>query len=215
MKQYKFCPVCKTNKPTSEFHLNKTRIDGLAFRCKNCCILSRGEKVIQDLEGEEWKYIEGFEGVYKISNKGRLKRIYVENRYEKLVSLYTDRTGYIRCTISYKNKRKKISIHREVAKLFVPNPQNLETVNHKDFNRTNNDVNNLEWMTVSDNIKHSVDNGRHFKKAVIQMDLDGKILKEWCSAYEVEKQLGYKSTTISRCCLGKNKTYMKSLWKFK
>ena len=213
-KQVKFCPICKTCKPISEFHKNKNTEDGVAYRCKDCCIIKRiGVKTVSNLEGEEWKDIEGYEGVYQISNKGRLKHIQVKNQCEKLVSLYQERTGYLRITLSHKNKRKKISIHREVAKLFIPNPKNLETVNHKDYNRTNNNVDNLEWMTAKDNLLYSID--RHYRKAVIQMDLQGNILKEWSSAYEVEKQIGYKATTISRCCLGKNKTYMKCLWKFK
>lgn len=216
MNQVKYCPVCKTEKPTSEFHRNKNSKDGLAYRCKTCCILKNtGHRTIVNLEGEVWKDIENFEGVYQISNKGRLKHIYVKDKCEKLVRLYKEKTGYYRITLSHKNIRKKISIHRIVAKLFIPNPDNLETVNHKDFDRTNNNADNLEWMTARDNVLHSVGNGRHFKKPVIQMDLQGNVIKEWASAYEVEQQIGFKSTTISRCCLGKNKTYMKCLWKFK
>ena len=214
MSKVKFCSICCTYKSVSEFHRNKNMNDGLSFRCKDCCTVKRvGFKTISNLRGEKWKDVDGYEGVYQVSNKGRLKHILVKDRCEKLVRLYKEKTGYIRITLSHKNKRKKISMHREVAKLFIPNPNNLETVNHKDYNRTNNDADNLEWMTVEVNLRYSID--RHYKKAVIQMDLQGNILKEWPSAYEVEKQIGYKSTTISRCCLGKNKTYMKCLWKFK
>ena len=102
---------------------------------------------------EVWKPIDGYENKYFISNCGNVKHI----KYG-LKSLQADRGGYLRVGL-WKNKTKKfISVHRLVANAFLPNPDNKPEVNHIDFNRANNDVRNLEWVTTKENNIHSLSN---------------------------------------------------------
>lgn len=164
---------------------------------------------------EEWKDIVGFEGFYQVSNLGRIKSISRRNKKERIRVFYPAPNGYLRLVLSVNNKRKTISAHRSVAEAFIPNPNNWETVNHKDFNKNNNCSNNLEWLPISLNIRHSCINGRHFKKPINQFDLKGNFIKEWGSAYQVECELGYFATLISRCCRGAQKHHKQYIWRFK
>lgn len=164
---------------------------------------------------EVWKDIKGFEGVYQISSKGRLKSLSRKQSVkEKIRTFSKSPNGYMRMVLSFNQKRLTISAHREVAKAFIPNPENSETVNHIDFDKTNNCVENLEWCSMKYNINHSKKHGKNYHKPVIQMSLDGDFIKEWSSAYAVEKEMGYFSTLISRCCRGKQKTHKGFKWEF-
>lgn len=107
---------------------------------------------------EEWKniHIKGLD--YSVSSHGRVKGL----SQGRLLKIRLDVDGYPTVTVGGEhNGRTSITVHRLVAKLFVDNPDSLPEVNHIDFDRTNNHFMNLEWMTHEDNIKHTVDNGRH------------------------------------------------------
>lgn len=121
---------------------------------------------------EIFKPIEEFDGIYEISNLGNVKSLerYVEvvgvNRMrhkrllnEKFLKHLPTRCGYLRVGFPIDNKVKYISIHRLVAIAFIPNPENKPEVNHKDGDKTNNRVDNLEWVTSSENQLHSYKNG--------------------------------------------------------
>ncbi len=210
----KYCPKCKQDKPISHFSKASKNRDGLYPYCKECVSLSRtGIKVVEDLPGEIWKYINGFQ-TYMVSNFGRIKHRKDSLRENIRVPHKTSK-GYLRLVLSENNRRVTISVHRAVAETFIPNPNAYTTVNHKDFNTENNRVDNLEWLSISENIRHSCNNGRHYRKKVLQIDTNGHIVKEWESAYEVEQALGYFSTLISRCCRGIQKTHKGFIWKFK
>lgn len=111
---------------------------------------------------EIWKDIEGYEGRYRISNKGRVlslnrykqnhtKKQYVE---EKIISNYINKkNGYVYVYLCKDGKYKNCRIHRLVAETFIPNPNGFPQVNHIDGDKTNNVVSNLEWCTASYNIK--------------------------------------------------------------
>lgn len=165
---------------------------------------------------EEWVPISGFEGYYEVSNHGKIRSL--PNRpfrkNGRLRKPYPAPNGYLRLVLTAERVRKTVSVHRVVAEHFIPNPDKCKTVNHKDFDVTNNRVCNLEWMSVRDNIKHSCDAGRHYGKPVGQYDLSDSLIKVWSSAYQVQCELGYHATLISRCCLGKQATHKGFIWKF-
>lgn len=117
---------------------------------------------------ELWKDIKGYEGCYQVSNLGRIKSLdrMTNNQYGEYFmkgrilknSIIKDK-GY--CRVSLNNGNGKISkrVHRLVAEAFIPNPENKPEVNHKDGNKLNNCVSNLEWCTNKENIEHSIRTG--------------------------------------------------------
>ena len=119
-------------------------------------------------EEEIWKDITGYDGAYQVSNLGRvrsrdriIKREYHNNciRKGKILKPQIDKDGYLRINI-YKNKKIKMGlIHRFVAQEFIPNPDNLPQVNHKNLNKQDNRIENLEWISLKDNIKHAANFG--------------------------------------------------------
>lgn len=100
---------------------------------------------------EVWRDIKGYEGLYMVSDKGRVRSFYgsVINHRPKgsLLKPATDRDGYLRVMLTKKGKQKGFGVHRLVAQAFIPNPDNLPQVNHKDENPSNDSVDNLEWCT--------------------------------------------------------------------
>ena len=101
---------------------------------------------------EEWKDIKGYEGIYQISNKGRVKSLHYGK--EKILSGTPIKGGYLFINLSKNGKTKPFYIHRLVAQAFLPNPDNLPDVNHKDEDKTNNYVENLEWCSRKYNINY-------------------------------------------------------------
>ena len=105
---------------------------------------------------EEWRPIEGYEGLYEVSNTGRVRSV---DRYDsrncfrkgKVLSIFKDRYGYLSVVLSCNGKSKTINVHRIVAQAFIPNFDNLPMVNHRDEDKTNNNVENLEWCTAKYN----------------------------------------------------------------
>lgn len=115
---------------------------------------------------EEWADITGYEGLYKVSNFGRVKAMPKRvNKYqEKIVKQHIMKNGYMGVILSKDSICKNHLVHRLVAKAFVNNEDEKPVVNHIDYNRQNNIASNLEWCTTSENVKHSsVNNPRTFK----------------------------------------------------
>lgn len=117
---------------------------------------------------EAWKDIRGYERLYQVSSKGRVKSL---ERYrertdgvlmkinERILKLSFSHTGYLKVDLTREGKRKTFLVHRLVALTFIPNPESKQEVNHKDGNKQLNEVNNLEWHTKSENIKHAYETG--------------------------------------------------------
>jgi hypothetical protein len=120
---------------------------------------------------EIWKpYIEGY---YECSTFGRIRSVtrIINSRHNtpalrkgRVCKLVKDTKGYLVIRICIANIQKTVRVHRIIAEVFIPNPENKPTVNHKDLDRTNNNVENLEWATVSENIKHSQTKGRALRQ---------------------------------------------------
>lgn len=132
---------------------------------------------------EMWKTIEGTEGTYEVSNTGKVRsNNYLGHGKQQELSLAKDQKGYLRVRIYKDGSRKTIKVHREVAKAFIPNPENKAEVNHKDGNKENNHVDNLEWATPGENTAHAYGSGLKEKT------------REWC------RQMG---STVGRAALAK------------
>ena len=161
---------------------------------------------------EIWKDKKGYEGHYQVSNWGRVKSIKFGK--EKILKLIKDKDGYLQVTLCKNNIKKVYKVHRLVAEAFIDNPDNLPQVNHKDENKTNNNVENLEWCTNEYNINYGTRTER-CSKPVLQYTLDGEFVREWESAIQAEREGGFNNTCICQCCLGKRKTHKGFIWKYK
>ena len=113
---------------------------------------------------EIWKDIKGYEGYYQISNCGRVKSLErtaiakcnsIRRVPEKILSICNDKDGYNIITLTKNSKKKTFKIHRLISQYFIRNPKNKPEVNHKDGNKQNNNINNLEWATESENTTHA------------------------------------------------------------
>ena len=109
------------------------------------------------MEQEQWKPIEGTDGGYEVSNLGRVMSKMQRN--PRIMPQTIQRSGYRYVTLHVNNKPTCRRVHRLVAQAFLPNPEGLKEVNHKDGNKDNNRADNLEWCTRSHNVKHSFDTG--------------------------------------------------------
>lgn len=153
---------------------------------------------------EIWRDISGYEGLYQVSSYGRVKRLLKTNPQGKILKPVTDKNGYLMVRLSKRNIQHNCRIHRLVAIAFIDNPQSLPVVNHKDENIKNNRSDNLEWCTVQYNTRY---NNAHLKrvkrirKPILQLTLDGVIVKEWECSSKIEKELGYSAGCIRACCL--------------
>ena len=128
-----------------------------------------------------------------------------------------NRYGYLQVGLYSSGKMKTFKIHRLVCEAFHENPENKPCVNHIDENKTNNTVSNLEWCTYAENNNHGAHNPRIAKalsKTVGQYTRDGKLIKVWQSAYEVQKQLGFSHGNISTVARDERKTAYGYVWKY-
>lgn len=107
---------------------------------------------------ETWKSVSGFDG-YEISDRGRVRSFRRNNGQGRILKTETSDRGYKQVSLYKDGKQHQKSIHRLVAEAFIDNPEEKETVNHKDCDKTNNCVSNLEWMSKSENVRHAYDNG--------------------------------------------------------
>ena len=161
---------------------------------------------------EIWRDIEGYEGLYQISNKGNVKSL--KYGKERILRPGIDGYGYMFVCLCNDNVMKYFKLHRLVAQAFIPNPRNLQEVNHKDENKLNNCVENLEWMTHIDNCNYGTRNKRISRK-ILQYFRSGEFIREWPSALEVGRVLGINRGNIASCCKGKRNFAGDYRWKYK
>jgi hypothetical protein len=168
---------------------------------------------------EVWKDIEGYEGLYEASNIGRLRRKGSVN-----VRKFGDNGhGYKHVPLSKNNIIKNHYVHRIIATAFIPNPNNKATVNHKNGNKSDNHVENLEWATQSENSKHGFDTGlivqnkgrdNPTSKPVRQYSLNGEFIMDFDSLTDAGKKLGITTFTIGQAAVGKYKQAGGYQWRF-
>lgn len=169
-----------------------------------------------NLEGERWRYIKDFPQIYKISNKGR---VYSE-RIKNIKKQHTHISGYnvvgLYIKINGKGLIKTPKIHVLVANAFIPNPNNYKLVNHKDGNKLNNNVENLEWCSSSQNRIHALGNNLAKCKGIKinQLDLQGNIIKTFDSAADAGRWLSLRSNSINAVCRGRYKTCGGFKWEY-
>ena len=189
---------------------------------------------------EVWKDIKGYENLYQVSNYGNVKSLdrYIKNKngkmqfYNEKILRPNDSKGYLKVTLSKNNRQRTFRIHVLVAKTFISNPENKPEVNHKDGNKHNNHIDNLEWNTRRENEIHAYQNGlakpskkqkeavakyakENYSKKIIQYDLNGNFIKEWNSMADIWRELGIRASLICRCCKGLRTHTYGYIWKYK
>ena len=188
---------------------------------------------------EIWRDIEGYEGLYQVSNLGNVKSLnYRKTGKEQILQLAKNQDGYL-CIDIYKNKKRETCrINRLVAVHFIPIPERLKNIPIEKLDvghlkklpdgtedKTANEVWNLAWMSKSENQNYGTHNERIRKtllnredcsKPVLQIDkYTNEIIAEFPSASEVQRQFGFLQSQISLCCNGKNKQAYGFKWKYK
>lgn len=183
---------------------------------------------------ERWLPVVGYEGVYVVSSLGRVRLL--EHSFvrrngsffsvrSKIKKPYKDRHGYLQVRLQKNQKGKNKSVHRLVAEAFIPNPDNKPEVNHKNGVRTDNRIENLEWVSRNENIQHSYDFLGHKRlhrfgrdnpncKIVLKIK-DGVIIQEFFGAKAAAESVGACVSSIQRACTDKIKTCKGFVWKHK
>lgn len=165
------------------------------------------------MKNEIWKPIKEYENLYQISNFGNVKRIERINSYgrklkEKIMKPCKDLDGYLRLPLTKNGTKNTFKVHKLVAEAFVNNPQNKETVNHIDENKTNNFYKNLEWLSREENRNYGSRNKRaanSCKKKIKVIYRDGTY-EIWDSTEDFCKEFGFHSSNVSGVLRGKCKT---------
>lgn len=174
---------------------------------------------------EIWKDINGYENEYQISNLGNVRSLdkKVNCGYNsfaikngKVLKLHQS-LKYKYIMLSSNNKQKMYRVHILVAKAFIPNPQNKTQVNHKNGNKLDNRVENLEWVTPKENLIHAWKNKlnkRGEPKEIFQYDKTEKFIRKYESAKEASRQTRIDHANICRCASKKAKTAGGFIWKW-
>ena len=157
---------------------------------------------------EVWKDVDGFEGIYQVSNMGRLKS-FKSIPEGRVLSNKNSKGGYLSIVLNNgKGLKKSEKIHRLVAKAFIPNPENKPQVNHKNLNKQDNVVTNLEWATLNENMKHAYDNKPEFMnplmyrnqvenpKKIVQKSIDGQVINVFLNAKDAMRKTNVCSRNI-------------------
>lgn len=205
--------------------------------CLLCIYFLVGRKLV-NME-EIWKDIKGYEKMYQISNCGRIRSLsrFINNNKEdgsigfylkeKIKNQCISKTGYYICTLYKKGKGRTFKVHRLIAEAFIDNPSNYPIINHKDGNKLNNAIDNLEWCDYSynnkeayrqglkeKNLKWIVECNKRKRKKVNQYDLNNNLIKQWKSIHEAENQTKIHHINIIKVCKGQRFTAGGYKWKY-
>jgi len=149
---------------------------------------------------------------YCISRGGILLSLKSGSRWHlKQKKQWSNTDGYMMCKVD----GKVLSLHRLLAQTFIPNPHNLATVNHKDGNKLNNKIENLEWVSIEDNLKHAMDMGLHDcpPTPIVGTSKDGSVMIFFDSQADVIKQ-GFQQPNVNKCLKGLRKHHKGFTWEY-
>lgn len=187
---------------------------------------------LSNLKDEIWNDVVGYEGLYQVSNLGRVKmleRKVLANKSiriikEHIIKQYFTTKKYLFVTLWSRNKSKQYAVHRLVLESFKGLPPQKMECNHINENRTDNRIDNLEWLTHIDNLNYGSRTTKHKKamtnhpsmsKKVIQYDLNGVFICEYPSLREASRILGFHMSNIKECCKGRYKSTHGFIFKYK
>ena len=184
---------------------------------------------------EVWKDIRGYEGLYQVSNLGRVKSLnYKRTGEERILKITKDRNGYYLVNLRKNNKTKMFKVHYLVADNFIPNPYNKPEIDHINTNPSDNRVENLRWATREENCNNELtrthnseskkikNNGipwrrgkdNPYSKKIVQLSLSGELIRVWDSIREAEREEGFDHRHICKCCKGKQKFHKEYKWMY-
>ena len=170
------------------------------------------------MEIEIWKGVFDYEGLYQVSNWGRVKSFQWKKNWEIRATPKDDK-GYCHIALSKNDKTKPCKVHRLVAMTFIPNPENKYSVNHIDGDKENNHVSNLEWATRKEQYQHAKETGlntqhaKHSRK-VFQISLDGQIVATHESTRAAARTINGTPAGIQAVCNGTRKTCRGFVWEY-
>lgn len=217
----KECYRCNIDKPLSEYYVTKGKARGY---CKECFKYKVIRPEVINSEGEIWNPLVSYEGLYEVSNFGRvksLKRQVGTIMFPSVLLVILDGShGYSHVSLSKEGCRKRVMVHRLVAMAFIPNPENKPHVNHLDSNRKNNHVDNLEWCNQKENMQHALKHGNfsheHRQKKISQYDLNGNFIRDYDSIKEATLKYNLTRGQINRRIKfeGENQIVAGFIWKY-
>ena len=174
---------------------------------------------------EIWKDIKGYDGIYQISDRGRVKSVYRVTKYvtgrtrtekERVLKQEVNLHGYCTLRLCKNSEYKRFFIHRLIANAFIPNPKNKSSINHINSIRDDNEIDNLEWVTHSENCIHGHKYGNmknsskvhcgNVGKSVFQISRDGAVIRKYNTMTDASVSTGTLRTNIGLACRGKLKT---------
>lgn len=178
---------------------------------------------------EVWKDIQGYEGLYQVSNLGNVRSLNWRNTGQvRNLYLKPQNRGYLQVELAKCGQKRGFTVHRLVAMAFVSGYAEGKVVNHINEDKRDNRAENLEWVSQSENTKYSCrpisgvtfkrhvvkGTARKCKTPVIQINVNGERVKEWASAVAVKVALGYSDWSIKQCCEGKRRSAYGYLWQY-
>lgn len=181
---------------------------------------------------EEWKPIQGYEGLYEVSDWGRVKGVdrivfskggNVRLARGRIIKPYIDKDGYERVGLHKDGIRKIFGVHRLVAEAFLNKIEGKEIIDHIDGNPSNNNKENLRWATVAENNRTDIAKKRKSiasfkrtdnKRKIRQYSMNMEHIRDFDSLHEIERELGFDNSSIVRVCKGKQKTSYGFKWEY-
>ncbi len=229
MSDTKLCRSCGATKHRNDFHFCKR--NGVQSKCKLCKSVNskdriqKKRKAIELIDGEIFYPLSNYEGLYDISNKSRVK-----SYYRGIIIVPQMICEYLGVTLTVEKNKKIHLLHRLVAQAFIPNPENKPEVNHKDGDKLNNDIRNLEWVTKSENGLHAYkmglskpnrSNSGNFgvnsfhKRSVDAYSTSNELIKSFDTIRDGGNYFNVCESSICSCANGRSKTAGGIVWKYR